>query len=104
MNEQAKTEATLGIVELMGHQRIAGRISQDASLGANLLRVDVPAVGEVQAYTRMFGVAAIYAVLLCTEATARAAAEELQARPAYLYSIERTVHRPLLDHDEEDGF
>ena len=31
-----------GIVELMGHQRAAGRLSEESIGGANMLRVDMP--------------------------------------------------------------
>lgn len=31
-----------GIVELMGHQRVAGRLSEQPLGGGNLLRVDIP--------------------------------------------------------------
>lgn len=82
MSEQqqpnAQPAAMWAIVELFGHQRIAGRISEQVFGGTNLIRVDVPEVVVtewdydesppvrkqrlVQAHTRSFGAGAIYAV------------------------------------------
>ena len=67
------------IVEIMGHSRFAGRVSEDASLGVPLLRVDVPAIGEAPAFTKMFGAGSIFGVTLCTEAAAREAAAQFRA-------------------------
>jgi len=39
------------IVEIMGHLRRAGRISEVARFGANLLRVDVPIDTDVEGET-----------------------------------------------------
>lgn len=40
-------EPTWAIVELFGHKVIAGEISEVDVAGTQMLRVDVPAVGEV---------------------------------------------------------
>lgn len=58
------------VVELMGHQRIAGKISERTVAGTPMLQVDVPAVGEVPAYSRLLGGTAIYAINPCDEEVA----------------------------------
>lgn len=61
-----------GIVELMGHQRAAGRrLSEETVGGANMLRVDVPD-GETFR-TAYYGASAIYALHVTDERVARAA-------------------------------
>jgi hypothetical protein len=59
------------IVELFGHQRCAGRISE-ALGGETFIRVDIPRAGADPFYTRLFGKGAIYCINICEEATARA--------------------------------
>ncbi|HMQ77146.1 MAG TPA: hypothetical protein PKE21_13685 [Flavobacteriales bacterium] len=65
-----KTINTWAIVELLGHNRIAGHITEQTVVGVPMLRVDVPAIGELPAFTRLFGGAAIYAINPCDQETA----------------------------------
>lgn len=69
--------AAWAVVELFGHQRVAGRISEQTIGGETFIRVDVPR-GE-SSYTRLFGKGAIYAINLCDEATARGYAAHVPA-------------------------
>lgn len=51
------------LVELFGHQRIAGFVSEATIGGGAFIRVDVPnPYSEGDLYTRYFGPAAIYAI------------------------------------------
>lgn len=75
------------IVELFGHQRIAGRVTEQTIGGCAFVRVDVPAVGDVPAYTRLFGNGAIYAINPVTEEVARASANAYRAVPVSPYEI-----------------
>jgi hypothetical protein len=68
-----------GIVELMGHQRAAGRLSEQNIGGANLLRVDVPD-GETFR-TVFYGASAIYALHVTDEAAAHAVRRALEQQP-----------------------
>jgi len=54
MNEQDKFEAW-DLLELFGHQRLAGMLSEQTIGGCHFIRIDVPAVGgDVPGYTRYF--------------------------------------------------
>ncbi len=107
------------IVELMGHQRIAGHVTEVAIGGAAFIRVDVPAVTrrahysdkseEVAAYTRYLSAAAIYAINPCTEEVARAAAASVYvSAPSLLefkqpeLSAGRASDGGPRDNDDED--
>jgi hypothetical protein len=95
-----------GLVELMGHQRTAGRISEEQVGGANLLRVDVPIDAE-NYRTTYYGSSAIYALHVTDEATARALAGRMDKRPAYAYALETSSPRlsaaGAFEDDDRDG-
>ena len=95
------------VCELFGHQRIAGRISEQVFGGANLIRVDVPevVVSEwdydetppvrrqrlVQAHTRSFGAGATYAVNWCEEDVAIEPAKSTKLEPLKPYQAKEAV-------------
>ena len=75
------------LVELFGHQRIAGRVTEQTIGGCAFVRVDVPAVDEIPYYTKLYGNGAIYAMTPVTEEIARAAAKTYRAVPVSPYEI-----------------
>lgn len=83
------------IVELFGHQRIAGLVTEQTIGGCNFVRVDVPAIGDVPAYTKLLGQGAIYAINPVSETVAsthRSHAEALrQGRQAKIVIAREVV-------------
>lgn len=75
------------IVELVGHQRIAGRVTEQQVGGCNFVRVDIPPVGNRPGFTRLLGQGAIYAINPVTEQIARAAAAAYRAEPVAAYEL-----------------
>jgi hypothetical protein len=69
------------IVEIMGHQRLAGRVTEQAIGGSSFVRVDVPEVGGCPPFTKLLGSSSIYAITITDEETARAAANSLRQKP-----------------------
>lgn len=67
------------IVELFGHQVIAGLVSEQQIGGTSFVRVDVPETKTRPAFTKFFGPGAIYAITPVDEATAMQAAEAGEA-------------------------
>lgn len=101
--EQAQAEKfeVWGLLELFGHQRLWGRLSEQTIGGCHFIRVDVPAVtveGEqpIAEYTRFFTQGAIYGMTPTSEEVARAMATRHQARPVQAYEM------PRLTHDADD--
>lgn len=94
MNDQTERQPAYegyAIVELMGHNTIAGHISEVTIAGAAMLRVDVPAVGEQAAFTKFVGASAVYGITPTTQEIAERAAERLHVKPVSLYLVEPPV-------------
>ena len=113
MNEQEKFDSW-AVVELFGHQQVAGRVTEASIGGCSFLRVDVPdqpavrargyyaSAEAIPAYTRYFGQGAIYALNPCTEAAARNVATRIRATPAIPYDPPMSVQASLPDHTNDD--
>lgn len=106
--EKAAQLECWAIVELFGHNRIAGRVKSENFGSACLIRVDVPEVekqaprtydyekGEyipghrvrVAAFTKYLGLGSIYALNPVTEELARAAAAEIGCEPVRAFGLE----------------
>lgn len=75
------------IVELFGHQKIAGRISNEVLGGTSFVRVDVPESAEIAGFTKLFGGAAIYGITFVSQEIATAMAARLQKEPVSVYDL-----------------
>lgn len=90
-NNAPSSLKTWAIVELMGHQRMAGEISEVTVAGHGFIRIDVPATPNVPAFTRMVSPAALYAINPTTEDLARRAAEAFQPRPVQEWELPKAL-------------
>jgi hypothetical protein len=84
------------IIELFGHNRIAGRCTEQNVAGANMLRVDVPETGKNKAFTRILTAGAIYAINPVSEDVAKAVAESLNIAPITPWAISEMVKNEIL--------
>lgn len=75
------------LVELFGHQRIAGLVTEQTIGGCAFVRVDVPAVNDQTPFTKLFGNGAIYAMTPVAEEIAVAAAKSFRTVPVTPYEI-----------------
>ena len=91
------------LVELFGHQRIIGQIGEQQLGGETFIRVDVPAVGETPAFTKLYGKGAIYAMTPITEGLAREALEAMKPVPVNAYDLPRLpIPSRVIDFGDED--
>lgn len=81
------------LVELFGHNRICGKVTEAELGGGSLIRVDVPAVKDKQPITKYYNVKAIYGITPVDEATALRMAESIDAAPISSYSIDLEIAR-----------
>ena len=89
------------IVELFGHQRLAGHVTEASVGGCQFVRVDIPASGEKPAFTRLLGQGAIYAINIVSEDVARAAASSMRSEPVSVYDLAPLLKQRLA-HDSDD--
>jgi hypothetical protein len=102
MSEAAGAELW-AVVELMGHQRIAGRVSEH-TLGGTFVRVDVPAVDGRPAFTKLFGQGAIYGITFVDQDVALAAAERLRIVPVTPYDVGALTTEAVRQRLEHSGY
>lgn len=101
------------VLELMGHVRLAVRVSEEEKFGHKLGRIDVPtpAGGFV---TQYFGGQSVYRLTPVSEDVAREVALHTQPRPVHAWELPRQLPptRPGLDeydqvepadHDDPEG-
>jgi hypothetical protein len=60
------------IVELMGHNRVVGRVSEVVQYGVTQMQIDAIVPGEAELKTQYVGGAALFRMTPCSEAQARA--------------------------------
>ena len=86
MNKTSELD-TWAIVELFGHVKMAGRVSEQLVAGATMLRLDVPGTEDSPAFTRFYGAGAVYSITPTDEAVARRAVDVLRAKPITVYGV-----------------
>lgn len=69
------------LLELMGRQRIAGKVTEQVIAGQGFLRCDVPETASNPAFTRFIAPGSLYAINPITEDVARKYAENLKVKP-----------------------
>lgn len=89
------------MVELMGHVKMAGRISEESHFGTVLLRCDIPQGSDGGYFTQWYGGSAIYRITPISEAVARAFADSHQPQPVRPYEL-AALPRPERFYDDED--
>lgn len=90
------------ILELMGHRKLAGTISEETIGGHSFIRIDVPGEG-CNVATQFYSPTAVYCLTPCTEQLARDFAAGCKPRPVTEYDIPRrpVLTGPSVDEDEE---
>lgn len=79
------------IVELFGHNKIAGKIKTVSLAGGAMLRVDVPETAGQKAYTRFFGNKAIYSINPVSEIVATAMVRLCYSAPVKEYELPKQL-------------
>lgn len=92
------------ILELFGHQRIAGMVSEYTFGGSTFVRVDVPAVRDIPAFTRVFHPNAVYCFNPVDEQTMLDMVGNLTVKPLTAFDlseIRRKMENSLTAGDDD---
>jgi hypothetical protein len=81
------------IVELFGHNKIAGKVTEQVIGSASFIRLDVPNVKSQPAFTRLLHANAIYAINPVTEEVATQYAEQLKVMPINAWDAREVLNR-----------
>jgi hypothetical protein len=87
------------ILELMGHRKLGGYVSQEVFAGAGLIRIDVPGEDGKWVAAQLYSPSALYCLTPVTEDVARRFAKSMQPEPVTRWELP-----PASKEDEqEDG-
>jgi hypothetical protein len=112
--EELKVKDQWALVELFGHSRIAGKISEHTLGGCSFVRVDVPENGTTPGFTKLYGQGAIYAISFVSEEIARGLVKRLEIAPVQSYELPMMIsydsdddeagHQPIEPEEDEIPF
>ncbi len=81
------------MVELFGHTRIAGEVTEQNLAGGAMVRIDVPETETSPGFTRIVNVNAIYAINPMTEEMVKTIAGQLNVKPIQSWDIREYVEK-----------
>lgn len=88
MSENGKEQDGFGqwcILEVMGHRKLGGYVTEQPLFGTAMLRIDIP---NAESYTtEYYGGSSIYALHPVSEEVARAFAARSRVRPVEVYEL-----------------
>lgn len=83
------------IVELFGHQRIAGKVTEQAFGSSTFVRIDVPETEAQPAFTRLVNPSAVYAINPVTKEVMEEMARSIQQKPIESWDIRKMQEKIL---------
>ncbi len=107
-------EAVWAIVELMGHVKLAGRLTEEEKFGAKMGRIDIPIDPpplldcDPEFVTQWFGGNSVYRITIVTEQVARDVAKKSRPEPVSPWDYPKqlapvTEYRNREDVDYDDA-
>ena len=94
--------ADWAILELMGHRRLAGYVTEQEIAGAGFLRIDVPGTDGPTA-SQFYSPSAVYCMTPTTEAMARAVARTCQPEPVQRWELALPEAREEAEEEDDDA-
>ncbi len=102
---ETKESGFWAIVEIMGHKRYAGLVSEQVVGGASFIRIDVPLTDQL-GFTKLFGSQAIYGITPVTKEAALGAAYKLREQPMSEWDLpdewRQAISQGQLSYDGDD--
>lgn len=95
MNQETKSDKfeSWCLVELFGHQKIVGKVTEATLASGAFLRVDVPEFNGSPAFTRFYGPGAIYSINPITEEVARGLMAQYRHEPVSRWELPQIAEK-----------
>lgn len=90
------------IVELFGHTRMAGTVTEQTIGSASFIRIDVPETEQQPKFTRIVNPSAVYAINPVTKDVMLHMADQISEKPIDSWDI-REMQKKLLALKEKKG-
>ena len=84
------------IVDLFGHQRLAGKVTEQTVGSSTFVRIDVPETKSQPAFTRLVNPTAVYSINPTTEEVANEMAERISSVPIESWDIRKMQEKLLI--------
>lgn len=88
------------VLELMGHRKLAGKVSEATIGGGAFIRIDVPGVEKEWEATQFYAPGAVYCISPVSEDIARRFAANTRPAPVTRYELAATVESPLAREEQ----
>lgn len=95
------------IVELFGHSKVAGKVTEQQIGGASFIRVDVPTTPNREGFTKFYHPNAVYAMTPVDEEIALKAAANFDQAPVKRWELSLPAPEPVqqpLEREWNDGY
>jgi len=86
---EEKTPDVWGVVELMGHVRLAGKVTEEEKFGTKMGRIDIPQGDGF--ITQYFGGHSVYRITFVTEEVARHVCKSTSAAPVSVWDFPKQL-------------
>jgi hypothetical protein len=88
------------VLELMGHRRLAGKVTDAVIGGGAFLRIDIPRK-DGSNMTQFYSPGAVYCITPTTENIAREVAKQSEPDPVYLWEFPQLKQKNDERHDDD---
>jgi hypothetical protein len=83
------------ILEIMGHQCYAGRVTEQTIGGSSFVRIDVPEVDGIPAFSKLFGAGSVYCITPVSVDVAMLRARSLRRSPMSVWDLPDDIKAKL---------
>lgn len=101
MEENQVKFETWALVELFGHNQLAGKVSEQVIAGQSFVRIDVPKTKRVPAFTKYHLPAAVYGITPVDEDYATRIAGKIEAQPINDYKHNEVISEIIKERLEK---
>jgi len=100
MEEKQIKFESWAIVELFGHNQLAGKVTTETIAGQEFVRIDVPKTSKVPEFTKYHLPTAVYGITPVDQDYATRMAERMQAQPINDYKHNEVIKEIIKDKME----